>query len=228
MSLDGRRVLGGCILLAAVCLICLAFGCNNAPSRSPLGASTPAPLTAAAPPSNRDGPGINLQCTAERMQNAPAPFHWSFKKIVSPDTNADWEADVTADAIDGTFIDSSGTRAIHGARSDQTSWNTAVMLLWAPLPASAFALVNNSSGVARAGRENMNGQDTLKLRIDTSEDTQADASLIHSLLGADGFVKGRAWVTSTGCPIKFVLDVEQHNRDGTSEREHYEENVTKE
>lgn len=227
MSLASRVDPGVRILLAAVCSICLPFGCNDAPSRNAPHTSTRALWAAAARPPNSGEPGINLQCAAERIQNAPAPFHWSFKKIVTPDTNADWEADVTADAIDGTFIDSSGTRAIHGARSDQTSWNTAVMILRAPLPASAFALVNNSSAVAREGSENIYGQDTLKLRIDTSEDTQADASLIHSLLGAGGFVKGRAWVTSKGCPIRFVLDVEQHDRDGTVEREHYEENVTK-
>ena len=226
MSLHGRRVLEVRILLAAVWSICLTFGCNNAPSRNARQVSTPAPLATAARPQNSDHPGINLQCAAERIQNAPAPFHWSFKKTVTPNTNADWEADVTADAIDGTFIDSSGTRAIHGARSDQTSWNTAVMILTAPLPASAFALVNNSSAIVRVGERSVNGEDAIKYTIDTSRDTPADASLIRSVLGADGFVKGTAWVTNKGCPIKFVLVLEQHNQDAAVEKEHDEENVT--
>lgn len=205
-------------------------GCGSLPSDrnqngSGRAAETGAPTIASA---SGDNPRVDLQCAAGRIQNAPAPFHWSLKKAVTPDTNTDWEADVTADAIAGTVTDSSGTRAIHGTRSDQTSWNTAVMILTAPLPASVFALVNNSSGIVRAGRENMNGQDTVKFKIDTSEDTQADASLIHNVFGAGGFVKSTAWVTSKGCPIKFLLDVEQHNQDGTVEKEHYEENVTKE
>src|SRR5579864_71924 len=118
------------------------FGCSSGfsganPKRL---ANASAPLAAAPARSlGSDNPGINLQCDADRFRKAPAPFHWSYDKIVPRLTNADWEADVTPDSITGTFIDSSGKRAIHGLRSDGTSWNTAVSLLTAPLPASTFA-----------------------------------------------------------------------------------------
>jgi hypothetical protein len=69
-------------------------------------------------------------------------------------------------------------------------------------------------------------ENTSKYVIDTSQDTRADASLIRSVLGASGSVKGSARVTGEGCPIRFVLDVEQHNNDGTVQKEHYEANVT--
>lgn len=225
MNANSCRVLKIPILVAGVCLRCFVFGCNNAPSRSTLQASA-AQSTPVAQPANSDNPGISLQCVAERIQSAPPPFHWSFKKIVTPDTNADWEADVTADAIGGTLIDSSGTRAIHGVRSDKTSWNTAVLILTGPLPASTFALVDNSSAAVRVGADTVNGVDSTKYAIDTSRDTATEASLIRNVLGPQGFVKGTAWVTTKGCPIKFVLDVEQHNQDGTVLKEHYELNLS--
>jgi hypothetical protein len=219
-----QRMIG---LAALSALLASALGCNSvSPAKRSAG---PAANVANTTPSGAasDNPGIDLQCAANRIQKAPAPFHWSFKKVVTPDTNADWEADVTANSIAGTLIDSSGARTIHGVRSDSTSWNTAVLVLTGPLPASTFALVDNSSATTRAGTENVNGEDAIKYAIDTAQDTPADASLIKSMLGEKGFVKGAAWVTPQGCPIKFVLDVEQHNNDGTVQKEHYEENVTK-
>lgn len=213
-------------LTAAILLLASVFGCNSGPAAKN---TTESPAqTAAAPVASQSGnPGISLQCAAERVQKAPAPFHWSFKKVVTPDTNADWEADVTTDAIAGTLIDSSGTRPIHGSRSDQTSWNTAVLILTGPLPASTFSLVDNSSATTRAGAETANGVSAIKYAIDTSQDTPADASLIRTVLGPGGFIKGAAWVTRDGCPVKFAIEVEQHNKDGSlDDKEHYELNVT--
>ena len=215
---------------AAALAIVMALGCNSSSpgAAEKISANAPATTVASiAASSGSNNPGIDLQCAANHIQNAPAPFHWSFKKVVTPDTNADWEANVTADSIAGTLIDSAGARTIHGVRSDSTGWNTAVLVLTGPLPASTFALVDNSSATTRAGAENVNGEDTIKYAIDTSQDTPADSSLIKSMLGDKGFVKGAAWVTQQGCPVKFVLDVEQHNNDGTVQREHYEENITK-
>lgn len=190
-------------------------------------ANASAPLAAApATPLGHGNPGINLQCDAERIRNAPAPFHWSYKKTVPPLANVDWEADVTRFSIAGAVTDSSGTRVIHGLRSDSTSWNTVVAILTGALPASTFALVNNSSAIVRAGKEIVNGQDAVKYTIDTSRDAPADASLIRSVLGAHGFIKGAAWVNAEACPIKFVLNVEQDYHDGTVHKEHDEANVT--
>jgi len=210
-------------------LLAIVFGCSFAPTAKDQKSATKTlskVAAASATSSSSANPGINLQCAADRIQKAPEPFHWSYKKVVPPMTNADWEADVTPDSIAGTLIDSSGTRVVHGVRSDSTGWNTAVLTLTGPLPASTFALVSNSSATVRTGSESVNGESAIKYAIDTSQDTPADASLIRSVLGANGSVKGSAWVTRTGCPIKFVLDVEQHNNDGTVQKEHYEANVT--
>jgi hypothetical protein len=213
---------------AGVVLVGL-FGCGSGSSgANPDSAKRALRKRVAAPVARpgSDNPGINLQCDADRIRNAPAPFHWSYGKIVPPLTNADWEADVTPDSITGTFIDSSGKRAIHGVRADGTSWNTAVSVLTAPLPASTFALVTNSSATVRLGAENVNGENTIKYAIDTTHAKGSEVGLIKNVLGANGFIKGAAWVTRDGCPVKFVVDVAQYNTDGTVRKEHYEANVT--
>lgn len=220
-----RKKLGGLSLVGLLPLSLLlwsALGCNSdSAGRTSAKAVDPASVT-----SESDDPGINLQCAADRLRKAPAPFHWSFKKIVMPETSADWEADVTGDEIHGTLVDSFGTHAIHGVRSDQTSWNTAAMILSGALPSSTFALVDNSSATTRAGRESIHTTDEIKYVIDTSKNTEAEASLIRTVLGPNGFVKGIAWVNGRGCPVRFVLDVMQHNKDGSVNKEHYELNVT--
>jgi len=207
-------------------LIVALAGCNSAHHGSQATA-TDAPSKGAAPSSGRDDPRIILQCAADRIQNPSAPFHWSFKKNVSDFGDSTWEADITPDSITGILADSSGSRPIHAIRSDTTGWSTAVLMLAGPLPASTFALVTNSSATERAGAEKVNGEDTVKYSIDTTCDSAADASLIKNVLGPHGFVKGSAWVTAEGCPVKFLIDVEQHTKSGTVVREHYEEAMIK-
>lgn len=88
-------------------------------------------------------------------------------------------------------------------------------------------MVNNSSAMQRTGAEKVNGEGTIKYTIDTSRDTPADAALIKTIQGANGFIKGSVWVTHTGCPVKFVLDDEDHFKDGSVQKTHYEANVTR-
>lgn len=209
--------------LATVCITGCSVGSTG---RSQRGGAFGAPEASAATVQKNGDPGINLQCDVQRIRNAPAPFHWSYKKQVAGLSGADWEANIAHDSIVGTFIDSSGMHVIHALRSDGTSWKTAMIVLTAPLPTSTFALVNHSSAIARAGTMDVNGANAIKYTIDTSKEAPADVSLIHDLLGTSGFVKGTAWVNTQGCPIRFILDVDQHNQDGTAEREHYEANIT--
>jgi hypothetical protein len=221
----GAVAAGGIIIVGA--LLLHRNSGSSAGSAANTTASEPAlPNVAAATVSKRGDPGISLQCLANRVQKAAAPFHWSLKKDQTTLGKADWEAEVTPDSIIGTLTDGSGTRAIEGAREDGAAWNIAVLTLTAPLPASTFALFTNTPAVARAGTEAVDGQEAVQYDIDTARDTGSSASLIHSVLGASGFIKGLVWVTGDGCPIKFALDVEQ-NSNGTVEKEHYEEAVTR-
>ncbi len=171
-----HRLLRLLTLGATGSLLGIIFACNVTPAGNVQQNSVASPSTSKAQVAQSADPGINLQCVADRINKAPAPFHWSYKKSVPPFTNADWEADVSSDSIEGTLTDTSGSRAIHGARVGTSSWNTAVLVLAGPLPASTFALVQNSSATVRTGAENVNGEATIKYAIDTARDTPADAS----------------------------------------------------
>ena len=214
---------------AAALAFSALFSCSSGSSRAKpstvKGAleNARAALPDSLPPDNL---AIDFRCDAERIRNARAPFHWSYKKIVPPLINADWEVDITPLSILGSVTDGSGTRLIHGIRADDTSWNTSLAIVTGALPGSTFALVNHSSAIVRAGNETVHGERTTRYTIDTSRDMPADASLIRNVLGPSGFVKGAAWVNAQGCPIEFVLNVEQHNSDGSVQKEHYEANVT--
>ena len=218
------RVFRACAV--AVILAGAIPGCKSA-SGGNQAVSTGTPVqsqSAAAASAGKSGdPRIILQCAADKIQKPPFAFHWSLKKNVSDSGPSDREADVTPDSIIGTVTDNSGMRSVNAARTDASAWNMAALDLAGPLPASTVALVNNSSATTRSGTEKMNGEDTIRYAIDTTSASPEEASLIKSVLGDGGFVKGSAWVTAEGCPVKFVLDVEQHLRNGKVETEHYEE-----
>ena len=76
----------------------------------------------------------------------------------------------------------------------------------------------------REGSEKMNGYDTTKYSVDT---TRLDASQTSIMLGAGSFIKGTAWVTSDGCPVKMTLDEELHQSDGSVAKVHYQEDIVK-
>lgn len=212
-------------------LVSLIYNYRSTPSEAPGGEPTvalgPPVKTSAASPALEQAPDINFQCLQAHVENAPSPFHLSYKKSTQV-INSDWEADVTAKSINGTVVDTTGTQAIHATRADRASWNAAVAQLMTPISGSerTYGLVRNSSATARAGNEMVNGQETVKYTIDSTHDTASDAAEVNSLLGAGGFIRGTAWVTKDGCPVKLVLDAQMHMPDGNLEKEHYEEEVT--
>lgn len=193
------------------------------PSQTPAAAPT-GPSSAAAPTVH--APALSLECIAERIRHAPAPFHWSYKRNTTSSGTADWEADISSNSIAGTLVDSSGTFPIHAVRADSSAWNTAVSVLTAPLPQSAFALLQDSPAPVPAAVEMVAGEYTVKYVIDTSRHTPAEASSIINVLGPNGSVKGAVWLTSEGCPLKFVLNIEQHLTDGRVKKARYEGGVS--
>lgn len=223
-----RTFAGGLAVAVSILGLAVLASCSH-PQATPNaadGSESPSAKTANAATKSED-PGIDLQCTADSIQKADAPFHWSYKKDDSSAGSTAWEADVTADSIQGTMIDANGTRRIQATRADASAWDNAVLMLSGPLPASTVALVNHSSSTVRIGKGQANGQDAIKYSIDTTRAAPADASLINSVMGQGSSIKGTAWVTGKGCLVKFVLDVEDHMRDGSVEKERYEANVTR-
>lgn len=195
----------------------LATGCNFSP---PVKEKAEAKSGAQQQQTQDQNPGWDLDCIYARLQNPPESFHYSYKH-----NDTAWEAEVTASTIDGTRTDPQGVQPIHGVRSDTDSWRGAWMKLSAISGmSSTFALVHNADeATVREAAESLNGYDTIRYSVDTTRATSVESGLYRTTLGAGGFEKGTVWVTSKGCPVKFVLDVEMHLRDGSVAHDHYEE-----
>ena len=214
----------GCVLVLTASLALVSgLGCksshrHNAEDRTKTGDGG---SDAASANQSGSGPGIDLNCVIDQLQNPSEPFHYSYKK--TSDNPVEQEADVTPQTIDGSFTNGSGSHAVHGVRSDQESWSGAMAGLTAVAGmSSTVALVNHSSAMVREGTEQVNGYDTTKYSIDTSRGNFAEKGLYKVTLGDGGFEKGEAWVTAKGCPVKLSLDSESHMRNGDVDKEHYD------
>ena len=209
------------IYLATGFMLLVASGCN-------FGTPTKAPKEKGHAPAaqNTAGPGIDLNCVIDRIQNPPEVFHYSYRHNGS--NSVDEEADLTPQTIDGTFKNNDISRAFHGVRSDRDSWQGAQMsLMGISGMSSTVVLVGNTSATVREGAEKVNGYDTIKYSIDTARGTAIENALYRSTLGSGGFEKGTVWVTSQGCPVEISLDTEMHRNDGSVQKDHYEEAMIK-
>jgi hypothetical protein len=176
----------------------------------------------------REWPGIDLNCVVARLQNPPEAFHYSFKNDGSPHF-VDDEADVTPQVIDGSFKSNASdvskppiTGKVHAERSDSNGWRMAAGSLSGIMGlAGAGGLI--SQNAVREGTDKVNGYGTIKYSVDT---TRGNSPGTATLLGAGGFLKGPAWVTPEGCPVKMSLDDEIHQGGGV-EKDHYEEAIIK-
>ena len=171
-------------------------------------------------------PGLDLNCVVDHIQNPPEAFHYSYEK--TGDNLVDEEADITPQTIDGSLTNNSGTRPVHGVRTDAGGWQMA----WSGLMgisgmSSTIALVRNSSAMQRVGPDNINGYDVTKYAVDTTQASGVDAGLYKAALGDGGFEKGTIWVGAQGCPVKISLDSEMHLKNGDVDKVHYEESMTK-
>lgn len=217
---------------ATAFVLLAASACNSGPSLKKTEEkpaeqnSASAAQNSASSAQNTTGPGIDLNCIVDRIQNPPEAFHYSYKKDGA--NYVDEEADVTPQTIDGTFKNNDISRAVHGVRSDKDSWQTAWMsLMGISGMSSTVALVRNSSAMVREGTEKVNGYDAIRYSIDTARGSGAETALYRSTLGSGGFERGTVWVTSQGCPVKFSLDSEMHLNDGSVQKVHYEEAMIK-
>lgn len=172
------------------------------------------------------GPGINLNCVVDHIQNPTDSFHYSYKKDSSSPVHQ--EADITPQTIDGFRVDVDGQQhPLHGVRSDAKGWQGAwVGLTGISGMSSTVAIINHNAAMQReADGGNVNGYNTIHYSIDTA---RLDAAESRMLLSPGDSEKGDAWVTSEGCPVKLGLDSELHRKDGTLiEKIHYEVTMVK-
>jgi hypothetical protein len=177
---------------------------------------------------NDSGASIDMSsavmCIGDRISNPAEAFHYSYKYSDAGGSSRNDEADVTPQAMDITTVDQSGTHHFHGVRSDEGSWNRAVVdLAHLGFIAMTGRLVplQGTSAIAQHGSESINGYSTTKYGIDTDNASSADKKKIQTLLGNGSFEKGTAWVAGDGCAAKFVLD-EGVWRDGSINKDHFE------
>ena len=200
------------LLLSGICLVLTAICACTSKSESRTEHS-----------SDSAGSHIDVMCVGERINNPPESFHYSYKySDASSSTNK--EADITPQNMDITIKDQSGSHSYHGVRSDEVSWNSAVLdlsSLGMTGMMSRLDALNETSALNRQSTESMNGYDTTRYAIDTTKANATDQHKFEFLFGNSGFEKGTVWVPSDGCAVKLVLD-ERVLLGGNLKDAHYE------
>lgn len=200
-------------LLAAAALALLAGGCNSSADSTSSGAKS---TTGA-------GGRIDINCVGNHIESPPEAFHYSFKSTAGG--SVDKEAEITPQSMDITIQDKAGRHKYHGVRSDEPSWNSAVL----NLSGSGFTAmsaridsIKDKSAVVRAGAEPMNGYQTTKYSIDTTHANSSDLRAYEAFFGSGSYEKGTIWVTADGCLVKLTLDEARKQANGSVDQLHYE------
>jgi hypothetical protein len=202
--------------MMAAALITVA-ACNSTPS------SKSAPAA-----SDSEGARVDVLCIGDRISNPPEPFHYSYKHE-DASGSTEKEADITPQTMDITIRDESGSHQYHGVRSDEASWNRAVLdlsNLQITRMSSVLVTLNDSSAIVQHGSESMNGYDATKFSIDTANASSSDRRKFETLFGNGSFEKGTVWAPPDGCAVKLVLD-EAVQVGGSLNKAHYEINRIK-
>ncbi len=190
------------LLFPAICFVLVAVSACTSKSESRTGEQR---ATAA---SDSAGSHIDLMCIGERIDNPPEAFHYSYK-YNDASTSVSKEAEITPQAMEIAIKDQSGSHSFHGVRSDEVSWNSAVLdLSGLGLTAmmSRFDTLNGTSAISRQANESMNGYDTTRYAINSTTAGDWDQRKFAALFGAGAFEKGTVWVPADGCAVKLVLD----------------------
>ena len=171
-----------------------------------------------------NGAKIDVMCIGDRINSPTEPFHYSFKYDGSFG-QVEKEADITPQAMEISIKDNSGSRSFHGIRSDEQSWNNAVLdLANLSITAMSSRLVslNGTSAIVQNGPEAVNGYSATKYTIDTTNASPADRKRWETLFGQGSFEKGTAWIPADGCAVKLILDEGMWQSSGTVAKTHYE------
>lgn len=195
-----------------------ASACNSSP------VSSGGREAGAAAAVNNAGTHIDVMCVGDRINNPPGSFHYSYV-YTDASTSVDKEADITAQDIAITIKDKSGSHSYHGARSDETSWDRAVLDLSGLNITAMSSRLNSLNGTAaliNQGADAVNNYSTTKYSIDTTSVNSSDKGKFEVLFGRGSFEKGTIWMGADDCVVKLALDegIGQENRD--VKKVHYE------
>jgi hypothetical protein len=181
-----------------------------------------APVVAAA--SDSSGSPIDVMCIGERINDPPEPFHYSYS-YTDGSRSVNKEADITPQAMEITIKDSSGSHSYHGVRSNETSWNGAVLDLSdlnITVMSARLNSLNQGSAVKRQASEPINGYNATKYSVDTTSAGASDQNQFETLFGKGSFDKGTIWRAADSCVAKLVLDEGVWQQDGSIKKTHYE------
>ncbi|HEV2314995.1 MAG TPA: hypothetical protein VGR94_06795 [Candidatus Acidoferrales bacterium] len=206
----------------------VASGCNfGSQSKAEEGSTPVVPMTQ----SNRFNPTGASVCLQQMIKNPPEPFHLSFAEKSSAQDASSVEADVTPATIDYTKHDTSAgqtsTDTKHLARAQVTEMEIDFDLM-KPVPWHG-ELVAAQDAAKSAGAGSVNGYNAIKYSIDTANEPAAQKATFLSLMAVKDYkIVGSAWVTSdTGCLVKYAIDFEQDQKNGSVKKTHFEGDVTK-
>ena len=205
-------------LLIAACSLLVVGGCHSTPS-----AKAPQEQVAMAA-SHNAGAHMSVMCLGDLINNPPEKFHYSYK-YADASGSVNKEADITPQQMDITVTNSSGSHSYHGVRSDDVSWNGAVLDLSGlnlTTMSARLNFLNESSAVTRGSMETVNGYQTTKYAIDTSSASSSDKQKFETLFGRGSFEKGTIWVPSDGCAVQLFLDEGLWQSDGSIKKDHFE------
>jgi hypothetical protein len=195
-----------------------ASSCNSSP------ASSGAREAGAAAASNNAGTHIDVMCVGERINNPPESFHYSYV-YTDASSSVDKEADITDQDMTITIKDKSGSHSYHGARSDETSWDRAVLDLSGlniTAMSSRLNSLNGTSAIVSRGADAVNNYSTTKYTIDTTSANSSDKRKFDVLFGGGSFEKGTIWMGADGCAVKLALDEGIWRENGDVNKVHYE------
>lgn len=184
-------------------------------------------------------------CLQTFMKTAPpSPVHFSYKASGSDRVKKSWEGDVTANTADFSMFSEQPSdpdlaenaaykihdgladfsNTFHYTRSDDHQWAMApTMPVQTATPWSVFL---SKPPIERVGPESVNGFETVKYTVDNSKQ---DLMERVGFTGAkDYIVNGTVWLTKdSGCILQWVMDSQTTQKDGTTDKTHFEGTVTK-
>lgn len=221
MKLTMKWEIQQCLHLVMGLILLALCACNSGSGSSTAGSD------GGSTSSGNSGAHFDVMCMSDRINNPSAPFHYSYK-YSDASGSTDKEADITPQAMDITITDASGSHNYHGVRSNEESWNSAVLdlsnLRITGLSARLDSL-NGGSALAQRGSESVNGYSATKYAIDTTSANSSDKQQFETLFGKGSFEKGTAWAPEDGCAVKLILDEAIVQNDGSVNKGHYELNM---
>lgn len=167
---------------------------------------------------------LDVGCILDRVEKPAESFHYSYK-YADASRQVDQEADVTPQTLDVKITDQSGTHSYHGVRSDEHSWNSAVLdvsnLSFTSMM-GRLAGYDGTSVIKSRGAEQVNGYSATRYEIDSSGANASDRNTFTTLFGPGSFDKGSVWIGPDGCAVKILLDEGLSQPTGQLEKRHYE------